>query len=153
VERIQLPRQGRRAQVNPFRPIRPLTPSDTRELARLVRKYGRTLVVETAMSIPEPREGRPPRGDLPVFERIHLADWIEEVAKEYQKAGSSKPYRQAELEVYEIQFGGDGKRPDLQTFLTTLKRKRIQGRKELRAARETAQRRERTLKPQRPRRK
>lgn len=153
VELIQLPRPGRRAQANPFRPIRPLTPSDTRDLARLVRKCGRNLIVETAKSIPEPREGRPPRGDLPVFERIHLADWIDEVAMEYQEAGSVKPYRQAELEVYEMQFGGDGNRPDLQTFLTTLKRKRIQGRKESRAARDTAQRRERALKSQRPRRK
>src|SRR4051812_31409283 len=99
------------------------------ELARLIRKHGRGLVA-AAVSHVVPREsGRPSRGLQPIYELMHLTDWIEEAADEHRQAGSRKPYVDAELDVYEMQYDGEEKRPNLQAFRKTCKKKRLEGRR------------------------
>ena len=79
-----------------------------------------------------PREpGRPSRGLLPYYERMNLADWIEEQAEEHRKNGSRKPIMAAEIDLYELMFSGEERPPDLLKFRKNLKKKRLQGRRDL----------------------
>src|SRR4051794_29351479 len=56
-----------------------LSDRDAKSLATLVRKYGRAVVEDSVKNVGSPRgRGRPPRGQLPYFERIHLAQWFDE---------------------------------------------------------------------------
>jgi hypothetical protein len=109
-----------------------LSGSDTKELARLVRKYGRKVVAAAARTVSLRAPGRPSRGLLPYYERMHLAEWIEEQAEEHRQAGSRKPYTDAEIDLYDLQFSGEEKPPDLQKWRRTIKKLRQQGRRELR---------------------
>jgi len=62
---------------------------------------------------------------------MHLADWIEEQAEEHRQAGSRKPYTDAEIDLYDLEFSGEKNPPDFQKWRKTIKKRRQQGRKEL----------------------
>jgi hypothetical protein len=108
-----------------------LSASDTKELTRLVRKYGRAVVATAAGTVLLRAPGRPSRGLLPYYERMHLAEWIEEQAEEHRQAGSRKPYTDAEIDLYDLQFSGEEESPDFQKWRKTIKKRRQQGRREL----------------------
>jgi hypothetical protein len=99
-----------------------------KDLARLVRKYGRDVIGGAAKTVSVRGPGRPSRDNLPFFERMHLADWIEEQAEEYRQAGSRKPYRQAEIDLYELMYDDDAKSRDFEKFQKTKKKARQRGR-------------------------
>jgi hypothetical protein len=61
---------------------------------------------------------------------MHLTDWIETVADEYRRAGSAQPYKDAELDLYELEYGGQEERRDVQKFRKTIKKVRQQGRRD-----------------------
>jgi len=103
--------------------------ADTKELARLVRKYGRDAVAAAAQGVPLRGRGRPSRGLLPVYEMMHLADRIEELAEEHRQAGSRKPYTDAEIDYYDLEFSGEKNPPDFQKWRKTIKKRRQQGRR------------------------
>jgi hypothetical protein len=107
-----------------------LSSSDARELARLVGKYGREAVVAVARAVVPRGPGRPSRGLLPYYERMALTDWIETVADEYRRAGSVQPYKDAELDLYELEYGGQEELRDVQKFRRTIKKARQQGRRD-----------------------
>jgi hypothetical protein len=109
--------------------------ADTKSLARLVRKYGRNKIIGAAKEVAVRGPGRPPCGDLPYFERLALAGMIEEWAEEYRLQGSQKPIKNALLDLYEVEHGGEPEKPDLQKYLKTQKRKLIPARRELQALR------------------
>jgi hypothetical protein len=142
---VPLPLRGRRSRGSLPAVTKPLTRPDTKALAWLVGKYGRDVIRSLTTKVRLPGRGRPTRGDLPYYERIHFADWLEEVADEHRRAGSRKPYVDSAIDLYEMEFEGEQNRPDLHKFLSTVKRKRLQGRRELHAMREAAQRREQWL--------
>ena len=107
-----------------------LSASDRSALARLVRKYGRDAVVAAAQKVPLRGPGRPSRGLLPYYERLHLTDWIETVADEHRRAGSKQPYKDAELDMYELQYAGQEELRDVHKFRKTVKKARQQGRRD-----------------------
>ncbi len=108
-----------------------LSAGDTKALARLIRKYENKTVVAAAKVLPPGRgPGRPSRGLLPYYERMHLTEWIEERAEEHRQNGSTKPYIEAEIDLYEMFFGEETPR-DLQKFRRTIKKSRQQGRRDL----------------------
>jgi hypothetical protein len=135
---------------------------DAKTLAFLVRKYGREKIALAARSLLTRGPGRPSRGLLPYYERMHEADWLEEIAEEHRNAKSRKPYVDAATELYEMKFGKPqrdkdgklrylmfyddhgspvyGKAPEVAGFLSTIKKKRQRGRRELQAVREAAAR-------------
>jgi hypothetical protein len=111
--------------------LRPeLSEPDLKELARLVRKYGSEPLAAAAKTIVPRSPGRPSRGLLPCYERMHLTDWIEETAEEHRQAGSRKPYTDAEIDLYDLQFSGEAKPPDFQKWRKTIKKRRLQGRRD-----------------------
>lgn len=94
-------------------PQRLLSGSEAKALARLVRKHGREAIATAARDVPLPRRpGRPSRGDLPYYERMDLAEWIEEQAAEHERNHLSAPYKRAFNDVYEMMYGDDLGRPD-----------------------------------------
>jgi hypothetical protein len=104
----------------------PLAPLDAKELARQVRKFGPEAVAYAAKIIPmRGVGGRPPRRGLP--EGVFLAQWLEQVAHEYRCDGHGSPYKHAEIDLYELQYGGEEERRDLQRFRKTIKKQRLQG--------------------------
>ena len=107
-----------------------LSASDAKELARLVGKYGPEVVAAEAHKVPLRGRGRPSRGDLPYYENMHLADWIEEQAEKHRQAGSPKPYTDAEIDLYDLRFSGEKKPPDFQKWRKTIKKRRQQGRRD-----------------------
>ena len=91
-------------------PERP-TCNEMHYLARLVKKYGRETVSDIVAEIPLPRNrGRPSRGNDPIYEAIHLAQWFEEAIEENRAIGVPKPVLAAELEL--------GARGQMQEFAT-----------------------------------
>lgn len=102
-----------------------LSAGDRKVLARLIRKYGGDTVVAAAKVLPPGRgPGRPSRGLLPYYERMHLTEWIEEQAEEYRQKGSTAPYKDAEREMYQMRYGNDEPRKG-----RTIKKLRQQGRR------------------------
>ena len=95
-----------------------LSESDTKEVARLVHKYGRDFIAAAAQKVPLRGPGRPSRGFLPYYERMALADEIEELAEEHRQAGSRKPYTDAEIDFYELEYAGE-KNPPVKNAETT----------------------------------
>jgi hypothetical protein len=124
----------------------PLSATDTKELARLVRKYGRGTIIAAAQEVPVRAPGRPSRGDLPYFERLSFAQMIEDWTKEHQRQGSHKPVKDALLDLYEVMYDGELVKPDIQKFLRTQKRKLIPARRELQALTPALRRMDRSLK-------
>jgi hypothetical protein len=117
-----------------------LSASDTKELARLVRKYGRQAVAAAAQEVPLRGKGRPSRGLLPYYEGMHVADWIEEQAEEHRLAGHRAPYKRAVNDLYELQYGGGRQDRDPEKFAKTIKKKYQQGRRDLQLVKEAATR-------------
>jgi hypothetical protein len=116
-----------------------LSDRDQRSLARMVRDYGAEVIIAAAkVAPPSQRRGRPlnPRS---YYERLHEADWIEEVMEENRRGGSRAPLLEALLLLYKYKGGEEAKR-DIQKFLSTSKRRFKRGRRELRELRETMQR-------------
>jgi hypothetical protein len=107
-----------------------LSKAETQALARLVRKYGIRTIIASAKVVPLRGPGRPSRGPLPYYERMHRSEWIEEQAEEHRKRGSTKPYTDAEVDLYEMLFGDDKLR-DIDKFRKTIKKMRHQGRQDL----------------------
>ena len=107
-----------------------LSAAETKAMARLVRKYGIRTVIALAKVVPLRRPGRPSRGLLPYYERMHRTEWIEEQSEEHRKRGCTKPYTNAEIDVYEMLFGDDNLR-DIDKFRKTSKKMRQQGRQDL----------------------
>jgi hypothetical protein len=97
---------------------------------RLVKKYGAAILIAAVEKAPLRSPGRPSRGLLPYYERMKLAEWIEEQAEEHRQNGSTKPYTDAEIDVFEM-LGGNEKSRDLQKFRKTIKKSRQQGRQDL----------------------
>jgi hypothetical protein len=118
----------------------PLSAADTKELARLVRKHGRDTIVSAAKEVPVRGRGRPPNGDQAYFERVALAAIYEQWIEEHRLDGSCKPVTDAMLTLYEIKYGDDPKKPDLEKFLRTYKRKLIPARRELQQLKAAQQR-------------
>lgn len=129
----------------PKTPEQQLSASDTKELARLVSKYGQDTIVAAAKEAPLSRRGRPPRGDLPYYERMHWADWVEERVEEYIQADSPKPVKKALIDAYDMLYEGEHDPPDLQKFLKTHKKKFHIGRRELQEVREAQRRKQEWL--------
>lgn len=127
----------------------PVSATDTKELARLVRKYGRGTIIAAAKEVPVRGPGRPSRGDLPYFERLSFAQMLEDWNKEHQRQGSHKPMKDALLDLYEVMYDGKSVKHDLQKFLKTQKRKLIPARRELQALRAALRRMDRSLKKRR----
>jgi hypothetical protein len=97
---------------------------------RLVKKYGPAILIAAVEKAPLRGPGRPSRGLLPYYERMNLTEWIEEQAEEHRQNGSTKPYTDAEIDVFEM-LGGNEKSRDLQKFRKTIKKSRQQGRQDL----------------------
>jgi hypothetical protein len=136
-----------------MRPTEPalsaLSPSDKKALARLVRKYGRKTIAAATRNVRLRAPGRPIG---PAFlERVHLAQWFEEVEEEYRAAGSRRPFTDAALDLFEMEFDeAEWKVPEkVEKFLATMKDKRKRARPDLTLARKLAQRREAWLKRRR----
>jgi hypothetical protein len=81
--------------------------ADTKNLRRLIAKYGSADVRDAALKIGDELlstrrrgRGRPSK----VLDDMHLAAWIYERGEEYRRAGSKKPIEEAELELYNMEF-------------------------------------------------
>jgi hypothetical protein len=128
-----------------------LLASDAKELARLVRKYGREPIAAAAHEVPLRGRGRPTRGLLPDYERMHLADWIEEQAEEHRLAGHRAPYKRAVNDLYDLLYGGGRQDRDPEKFAKTIKKKYLQGRRDLQLVKEAATRRQAGIQTQKGR--
>ena len=102
-----------------------LSAAETQALARLVRKYGIRTVIALAKVVPLRGPGRPSRGLLPYYERMHLTEWIEEQAEEYRQKGNTAPYKDAERDMYQMRYGSNEPRKG-----RTIKKLRQQGRRD-----------------------
>ena len=128
--------------------------SDTKELRRLVRKYGRQVIVEAARTIPKQsaiRPGRPERGKYTYLERMHLADWIEEQAEKHRRDDVRNYLDKAIYDLFLLQYEGEEDAPDLDKFMLTTRRKYFRGRRELKLVIEAAEAQRRSLRNKRGR--
>ena len=130
------------------KPAWPLSPKDTKDLARLVSNYGRSIIAAAAKEVPVRGRGRPKRGPGAYFERVFLAQTVEEWAEEHRKAGSRKPLTEALIDLHYIMYGEDDKKHPVGNFLKTIKRKLIPARRELEEVREATRQREQWLRLQ-----
>jgi hypothetical protein len=115
-----------------------LSSRDTKQLSRLVGKYGRDFIVGAAKSVPLPRKpGRPSEGILPFLKLAGLAYWIQNVAEKHRKSGKRNAIRLAEVELYEKTVDDEQRRtPDHFTrWQRNIKKKRLIGRRNLREMR------------------
>jgi hypothetical protein len=116
---------------------------DRKQIARLVGKHGREIVLAAVTASPEPRSrGRPSRGNLPIYEAVHLAQWFEEEVEEHRGRGSAHPIRDAEIALYDIE---KGREPDdlFEAWRLNTKKKRLRGSRYLKQIRQTAEARSR----------
>jgi hypothetical protein len=127
-----------------------MTDTDAKDLARLVNTYGRDFVAEAAKTVRPRRRGRPSRGDLPYYEIMHLADWLDETAGDHCKDGKPAPKKQALLDLFEMTINEDERRAPgrFARFAKTTKKKWLRGRRDLQLAKEQAQRRDEWLRTQ-----
>jgi hypothetical protein len=109
-----------------------LAKQDLKELARLVRKYGRSRIIAVAKNVSPSKLGRPTRGLLPYFEQIHLAQTIDEWAEEHRSRGSRKPITDAENELYEMSVEEELKKQPghYVKWQKNIKKKRLEGRRQ-----------------------
>ena len=107
-----------------------MLPSDEKELARLVRKYGRDTVVASAMKIPVRSRGLPVKISN-YLDRTYLADWIAQYAKEYRQAGYRNPIQRAESDLFHIIFDKAATQQEvrLDKWPMSSKHRRFQGRR------------------------
>ena len=119
-----------------------LCDEDAKRLRTLLRNYGRDQISQVALTIDVcPKRGRPPRGELPKYERIHFAQWIEEEAEERRKAGSKSPIKDAfyaafEMDVDELKKEERRDPGHFNRWLKTHKKKWHQGNRNLEGLRE-----------------
>ena len=115
---------------------------DLKDLRRLVRRFGRNAVCDAAIAVRLTETGgRPPRGDIPLYEAMHLASWVEEQVAEYKEQGLRAPLKRAINDAYDMIYGDDPDRPDPGKFARTLKRKYYPALRALRLEKEAAERR------------
>jgi hypothetical protein len=124
-----------------------LSAKDQKLVARLIRKYGREAVLAAVKAIPESRRGRPSRGNLPIYEAVHLAQWFEEEVEEHRERGSKHPIRDAEIALYEMETG---QTPDLtskgfEAWRHNKKKRRSRGSRHLKDIKQAAEARSRAL--------
>ncbi|MFC3642146.1 hypothetical protein [Aquibium oceanicum] len=105
--------------------------SDLKILRRLVGKHGSRAVSDAASKVVPRKPGRPPRGNLPYFEGMHLADWIDEQRAEHKRMGHSAPLKRAINDAYEMLYGDDPNRRDPEKYAKTVKRKLSRSRSDL----------------------
>lgn len=83
----------------------PLAPSDAKALCRLVKKYGRSAVVNAVINVRERVRGDP-------FGDMHMAQWIEDRRLELVEKGKRRGALTAAIYLaYEYQWGADAHRP------------------------------------------
>jgi hypothetical protein len=134
--------EAKRDQLSDQDAIDQLSSEDRKRLRTLLRKYGRDQIIQVAKKIDVSQgRGRPPRGDLPEYERIHFAQWIEEEAEERRQAGSKSPIKDALYGAFEMDVGELGKEERrnpgrFNRWLKTHKKKWQQGKRELEHLRE-----------------
>jgi hypothetical protein len=116
---------------------------DNKKLASLIRKYGRKRVADALTMIVPRSRGRPPRGLLPYFERMHLADWIDTVAEECRQSDSKTPIKDAVHQLYDLIFDAEQQRipGHFARWQKAIKTKRLLGRRELQAVKAAAEKR------------
>jgi hypothetical protein len=122
-----------------------LSESDARTIARMIRKYGREVVIVAVGQIPPSgKRGRPSLGMLTYYEAMHLAQWFEEATDEYRSAGSRKPIRDAEIELYQMIVEEQQQRQSgyFERWRLNIKKKRLLGSHYLSELREADRRRE-----------
>jgi hypothetical protein len=105
-----------------------MLPSDEKELARLVRKYGRDTVVASAMKITVRSPGLPVKISN-YLDRTYLADWIAQYAKEYRQAGYRNPIQRAESDLFQIIFDKAATQQEVRLDKWPMSSKRFQGRR------------------------
>jgi hypothetical protein len=100
---------------------------------RLIAEHGRAAIDAELEQIRLRRRGRPSRGNLPLYEAMHLASCIDEWAEENRAAGSKKPILEAELEAYEMDTSPEQRRDPAHfaRWQKNIKKKRLKGRREL----------------------
>lgn len=113
---------------------------DLKNLKRLVRKHGVAAVSDKAKRVTPRGPGRPPRGDLPDYEAMHEAEWIEEQTTGYKLQKLGAPLKRAFNDAYEMTYGEDPDRPDPGKYAKTLKRKYYPALRNLRRVRDAAER-------------
>jgi hypothetical protein len=109
------------------------TETDLLELRRLVAKHGVDAVRRMATKMVPGQPGRPSRGLLPLTERMHLAQWLEEAAAEH-KANGVRDFAAAAIhDLFMLSVDEEEQRQSgrFEPFAKTTKRKWIEGRKEL----------------------
>ncbi|MER8435398.1 hypothetical protein NKH36_19015 [Mesorhizobium sp. M1312] len=107
--------------------------ADLKSLSRLIGKHGVEAVHRMTNKTAPRGRGRPSRGDLPYYEGMQLAQWLDEAAAEHRAKGtrnfaSAAIYDLFVLTVDEHEHKQPGR---FERFLKTTKRKWIEGRKEL----------------------
>jgi hypothetical protein len=130
-------------------PFDSLLKNDQKTVVRLVKRYGREAVLGAVTSSPEARpRGRPSRGNLPIFEAVHLAEWFEEEEKLYRERGSAHPVLDAEISLHEMQ---EGRAPDhpskkFAAWRKNMRKKRTLGNRTLKIFRQATEERARWFK-------
>ena len=116
-------------------------PEDTKRLRTLVRKYGAAVVAHAAGIIDLPR-GRP-ASSLLHFERMGLAQLIDDFAEERREDGSTTPIKDAYYWLYDSEFSKEEqaklKQPadHFEAWKKPIKKMLAQGRKELQSLERT----------------
>jgi hypothetical protein len=126
-------------------PFESLSKNDKKTLARLVKKYGREVMVGAVTLSPEARpRGRPSREDALFLEAAHYAGWFEDEVEEHRERGSKHPIRDAEIALYEMETGRE---PDdrFERWRLNAKKKRLRGARNLKLIRQAAEARSRYL--------
>jgi hypothetical protein len=113
-----------------------LSKADDKRLETMVRKVGLAAVIEAGKKVGPPRKaGRPHLTPAQVeqayLERINRADWIEDEAAECRERRSKKPYTEARVAALEMLFTQEEVEEVSAATLKTIKKKHLQGRREL----------------------
>lgn len=108
--------------------------SDLKSLRRLVQKYGSRAVSDAAGEVVPRSAGRPSRGNLPFFERMHLVQWLEEAAAEHRTNGVRNFTAAAINDLFDLTADeADHKQSGrYERFEKTIRRSLIEGRKDIR---------------------
>ena len=125
-------------------PVPELSKADEHILAVLRERYGIEAIQQALPAAQKTKRssGRPPN-QYKDFEDAHLADWIDD------RIAENRSVKQARIDAYEMQFGGDemqfggdaddedaekkrGKPPKVTSFLDRVKKKHLRGRALLR---------------------
>ena len=126
-----------------------LSEPDKKALARLVRKYDANTIAAAARKVRLRGPGRPI--GLAFYERVHFAQWFEEVEEEHRAAGSRRPFTDAALDLFEIEYDEAERNVPgkAEKFIAMMKDKRKRARPDLALVRELTKRREAWLKRRR----